>query len=90
MVSTLREQGPLAMRDLAERTQVGYDAARWTIKRCVAAGVIVKAGQDKREHSKKWVLLYDVAPEPDPADTKDSRHGHGWVDLGRCIAGWAR
>ena len=20
----------------------------------------------------------------------ESRHGHGWVDLGRCVSGWAR
>ncbi len=90
MVSALREQGPLPMRDLAAITQVGYDAARWTLKRCVASGVVVKAGQEKRAHSKNWVTLYDVAPEPDQQQSDESRHGHGWVDLGRCIAGWAR
>lgn len=90
MVSTLRERGPMALCDLAAATQVGYQPALKTISRCVASGVLVKAGKERRAHSKNWVTLYDVAPEPDPADTKDSRHGHGWVDLGRCIAGWAR
>ena len=90
MVTALREQGPMALRDLAAVTQVGYTPALKTISRCVAAGVLVKAGQEQRAHSKNWVTLYDVAPEPDPATADDSRHGHGWVDLGRCIAGWAR
>lgn len=89
MVSALREQGPLPMRDLAAITQVGYDAARWTLKRCVGNGVVVKAGAEKRAHSKKWVVLYDLAPEPEP-DANGVRHGHGWVDLGRVVADWAR
>jgi len=89
MVSALREQGPLPMRDLAAITQVGYDAARWTLKRCVGNGVVVKAGAEKRAHSKKWVVLYDLAPEPEP-DSNGVRHGHGWVDLGRVVADWAR
>ena len=87
MVSALREQGPMALRDLAAVTQVGYTPALKTISRCVAAGVLVKAGQEKRAHSKNWVTLYDVAPEP---QADEPRHGHGWVDLGRIVAGWAR
>jgi hypothetical protein len=88
MVSALRQQGPMALRDLAAHTQVGYDSARWTLKRCVSAGVLVKAGAEKRPHSKNWVTLYDVAPEPD--QQPEPRHGPGWVDLGRIVAGWAR
>lgn len=88
MVSALRQQGPMALRDLAAHTQVGYTPALKTISRCVAAGVLVKAGQEKRAHSKNWVTLYDVAPEPEPQ--AEPRHGHGWVDLGRIVAGWAR
>lgn len=88
MVSALRQQGPMALRDLAAVTQVGYTPALKTISRCVAAGVLVKAGQEKRAHSKNWVTLYDVAPEPEPQ--AEPRHGHGWVDLGRIVAGWAR
>lgn len=88
MVSALRQQGPMALRDLAAVTQVGYQPALKTVSRCVASGVLVVAGQEKRPHSKNWVRLYDVAPEPTEAD--ESRHGHGWVDLGRIVAGWAR
>lgn len=90
MLSALREQGrPLPMRDLAEMTQVGYRAASFTLKRCVAGGQVVKAGAEKRAHSKKWVVLFDLAPEPEP-DADGVRHGHGWVDLGRVVADWAR
>lgn len=84
MVGALREQGPMALRDLAAHTQVSYDAARWTLKRCVGAGVLVKAGTEKRAHSKNWVTIYDVAPDPEP------RQSHEWVDLGRIVAGWSR
>ena len=90
IVDTLRERGPLALRDLTAATQVGYQPALKTVSRCVASGVLVKAGQEKRSHSKNWVTLYDVAPEPEPQQAGEPRHGHGWVDLGRCIAGWAR
>lgn len=78
----------MALRELAAVTQVGYDDARWKLKQCVKSGAVVVAGQEKRPHSKNWVRLYDVAPEPTEAD--ESRHGHGWVDLGRIVAGWAR
>ena len=88
LLDTLRAKGPMALRDLAAATQVGYQPALKTLRRCLKSGVLIEAGQEKREHSKRWVKLYDLAPEPTPGD--DSRHGHGWVDLGRCIAGWAR
>lgn len=90
MVSALRQQGPMALRDLAAATQVGYQPALKTVSRCVAAGVLVVAGQEKRPHSKNWVRLYDVAPDPEQAKPDEPRHGHGWVDLGRIVAGWAR
>lgn len=87
MVSALRERGPMPMRDLAQRTQIGYSAARWTIARCVAAGVLVKAGQEKRAHSRKWVALYDVQAD---GSAGAGDHGAPWTDLGRCISAWAR
>jgi hypothetical protein len=87
LVRALREQGPMAVRDLAAATQVGYDAARWTLKRCVASGELVKAGFERRAHAKNWVAIYDVA---EPAPDEPPAPGLGWVDLSRCIQGWAR
>lgn len=63
LLGALREHGPLPMRDLAQHTQVGYRAARWTLARCVQAGVVVKAGAEKRAHSRKLVALYDLPDE---------------------------
>ena len=80
IVGTLRERGPMALRDLTAATQVGYQPALKTVSRCVASGVLVIAGQEKRAHSKNWVRLYDVAPVP---ENDEPRHGHGWWTGGR-------
>lgn len=89
LLGELREQGPLSMRDLAQHTQVGYRAARWTLARCVQAGLVVKAGQEKRAHSRKLVALYELA-DKSAAGVTGATQGHGWVDLGRCIGAWVR
>lgn len=88
IVRTLREAGPMAQRDLARTAQIGAVAVRRTVDNMVRAGALVEVGQEKREHSRKWVVLYDLPTEPEPG--ADARHGHGWVDLARCIQGWAR
>lgn len=87
IVRTLREAGPMAQRDLAVQAQIGVQSVRRTVDNMVRAGALVVAGQEKREHSRKWVALYDLPPE---TSDDGSRHGHGWVDLARCIQGWAR
>ena len=85
---TLREVGPMTQRDLALRCQIGCQAVENTMKRMVHAGNALIVGREKRDYSRKCVALYDLPPEPSADD--DSRHGHGWVDLARCIQGWSR
>ena len=89
IVAAIRGRGPMALRDAAHGAQVGYGVAKVALSRCVAAGQLVVAGQERREHSKNWVRLYDV-PEPAPAEVPTERHGCGWVDLGEVMQVWGR
>lgn len=87
VLAAIRERGPLPMREVAHAAQLSYADAKRTVSRCVQAHQLVVAGREKREHSTSWVQLYDIAPPPPDIEP---RHGHGWVDLGRIVAGWAR
>lgn len=73
------------LQDLAAQAQVGRVAAMNTVKNMVRAGDLVIVRRRWVAHSAKPVAEY--APANAPAEC---RHGHGWVDLGRCVAGWAR
>ena len=55
---TLRAQGAMPQRDIAERTQVGLDACRSTIENAVRAGQLEIVGREKRLHCKQLVALY--------------------------------
>lgn len=74
--ATVRESGPLPMRELAHKCQVGIDAARRTLDNAVRAGDFEIVGHAKASHSKKWVAVYDlaepVAPAPQRADDADA------------------
>ena len=73
------------LQDLAAQAQVGRVAAMNTVKNMVRSGDLVIVRRRWVAHSAKPVAEYA------PADAQaDCRHGHGWVDLGRCVAGWAR
>jgi len=73
------------LQDLAAQAQVGRVAAMNTVKNMVRAGDLVIVRRRWVAHSAKPVAEYAPATAPD-----DCRHGHGWVDLGRCVQGWAR
>lgn len=88
IVRKLREAGPMSQRDLALSAQIGTAAVRRTVDNMLRSEALVVAGVDKQPHSRRWVRLYDLAPEPAADD--GSRHGHGWVDLARIVQGWAR
>ncbi len=45
-------------REMAERANVGYLAARRTAENMERAGVLAVVAHDKRAHSRKWVKLY--------------------------------
>ena len=76
----------MAVREIAEVAQVGYDDTRWTLKRAVQSGSMQVVGHEKRDHSRKWVALYDVV-EPSQAPSDMSYDG-GLVVLGSAISTW--
>ncbi|MDO9235985.1 MAG: hypothetical protein Q7U28_08135 [Aquabacterium sp.] len=71
--------------DMAAKANVGRVAAMNTIKNMVRAGDLVIVRRRWVAHSAKPVAEYAPATAPE-----DCRHGHGWVDLGRCLQGWSR
>lgn len=77
-------RGPTLL-ELASGAQVGRVAAMNTVKNMVRAGELQIVRRRWVAHSAKPVAEYAPADAPD-----ECRHGHGWVDLGRCVAGWAR
>lgn len=73
------------LQELASTAQVGRVAAMNTVKNMVRDGDLQIVRRRWVAHSAKPVAEYAPADAPD-----ECRHGHGWVDLGRCVAGWAR
>ena len=53
------------------------------------AGDLKQVGRRRVDYCNKPVAEYEPVVYLS-VDQDDSRHGHGWVDLGRCVAGWAR
>lgn len=84
-----------AWRELAERTQVGYSAARYTVMNMCRAGELVRSGYAKSAHSTNWVALYEVVSPPPPECARPiegpgiSRIG-ALDDLGVVVLSWAR
>lgn len=74
IVEALRAAGPLALCDIATKTQVGYLACRRAIDNAVRANRLEIVGREKRAHCKQWVALYDVvraAEQPPPQAVPD-------------------
>ena len=71
--------------ELAAHSQVGFAAANNTLKNMVRDGDLVIVRKRPVLHCTKPVAEYAPA---DAAD--DVRRGAGWVDLARCVGGWAR
>lgn len=86
-MSALDAHGPLTIREAAQRSNVGLQAARRTFDNAVRSGTVRECGQAKPARGTKWEALYEPSPPPEP---EECRHGHGWVDLGRVVGGWAR
>lgn len=61
------ERGAVTCRQLAEHTQVGYDAARETLNNMRRAGEVVKVGRarDGAAGEVHWQGLYEPAAVPD-------------------------
>ena len=83
------ERAP-TMRELAMHACVGLEAANATVKNLKRHGKLVPVRLRQVRNRTRPVAEYAPAPEQ-PVDQGDEpRHGHGWVDLGRCVSGWAR
>lgn len=52
------ERGGATWREIADRAQVGYVAARDTVRTMERAGVLQGVGYEKRAHSARWMKLY--------------------------------
>lgn len=86
------ERAP-TMRELAHHAMVGVEAANVAVKNLKRSGRLVPVRLREVRHRTRPVAEY--APAPDTTFDHqviedDSRQGEGWVDLGRCVAGWAR
>ena len=67
------------LAELAERACVGRQVARDMVPKLKSRGCLQIVDYRNRP-------VAEYAPVPEI----ESRAGHGWVDLGRCVAGWAR
>ena len=86
------ERAP-TMRELAHHAMVGVDAANVAVKNLKRSGRLLPVRLRQVAHRTRPVAEYVPAPDTtydDQVIGDDSRHGEGWVDLGRCVAGWAR
>lgn len=83
----IRQSGPAPLCDLVNRTQVGYEAARRTIDNCVRSGALEIVGHEKREHSKKWVALYDVVEDVQGQEIHNDPDS-GLVVLSAALTSW--
>lgn len=86
------ERAP-TMRELAHHAMVGVEAANVAVKNLKRTGKLVPVRLRQVRHRTRPVAEY--APAPDTTFDHqviedDSRQGEGWVDLGRCVIGWAR
>ena len=86
--------GPSTLRDLFERSNLGYDKARQTVQDCVRSGDLVVVGHERRPHAKRWVALYDVPevveaePGHDAAAAQPVVMDGGLLVLGDAMARW--
>ncbi len=80
------EQGPGTLRDIAERSQVGYSAARYTVQDALRSGAVQICGQEKRAHSKRWLAVYELAEPPEVSRPTCQCH----CELSCALAAWSR
>ena len=85
------ERAP-TMRELAHHAMVGVESANVAVKNLKRTGRLLRVRLRNVPHRTRPVAEYAPAPAPqaDRVAGDEPRHGHGWVDLGRCVAGWAR
>lgn len=78
------ERSP-TVREMAEHAGVGVEAATNSVKNLSRAGRLRPVRSRKVAYRSKPVAEWAL-----PLEHDDHRAGHGWVDLGRIVGGWAR
>jgi hypothetical protein len=72
------------LAELADRSCVGRDAARRCIDNMRRSGALQIVGTRRVDYRNRPVAEYA------PVDLTAPLAGHGWVDLGQCMADWVR
>lgn len=68
-VITAIRSGPCTLLDAAQRSQVGYHAARYTIQNAMRSGEVQICGHERRAHAKRWLAIYEMTDaEPEEGD----------------------
>jgi len=83
-----RDDRAPTVRELAQHAGVGLGAATSTVKNLSRAGKLRQARQRRVDYRARPVAEWE--PAPDAGQASEHRAGHGWVDLGRVVGGWAR
>lgn len=84
VLGALRDGGPGTLRDICERSSVGYGAARYTVQDALRSGAVQICGHEKRPHAKRWLAVYELAEPPSPP----IHSGH--ATLGAALSCWGR
>lgn len=79
--------GPCTLRDIAQRAQMGYGAARYTVQDALRSGVVQICGHEKRPHAKRWLAVYELAEQP---EVDGDQAGAGHAVLGSALSCWGR
>lgn len=85
--STIRESGPLSLKDLAVKSQVGLDAARRTLDNAVRSGSLEIVDRKRVEHCKKRVAVYGLPAACSVVADADAHDG-GLMVLSGALTAW--
>lgn len=85
--STIRESGPLTLKDIATKSQVGIGAARKTISNAVRSNGLEIVDRVKVQHCKKRVAIYGI-PSDCPEVGDASTHDGGLMVLNGALNAW--
>lgn len=91
IASAMRDQPPMALRDIAVRCQIGYKAARCTVNTMKRAGQLAVVGYEKRPYPReyvrmRWVALYELAD----ASPQSAGEPSLTSDLAGALSSWFR
>ena len=85
--STIRESGPLTLKDVATKSQVGLCAARKTISNAMRSGGLEIVDRVKVEHCKKRVAIYGIPSDCSEVGDMDTHDG-GLMVLNGALNAW--